>query len=187
MTNLRSGSSLLSKVLRISISILPLAGDKIQNVPIIWPPLGSVETYAAGIATATIALFAALPALLKTKSVATIGTVVGLFAAALSLVLYANFLLTYVKSVETPHNGTQYRTIGSQRTVRAQQLLPNDSDGQLLEQVGLTDGDIERAWTPDSVKRARLELFASYVAALASINFALGAFARGLAKKKNQK
>jgi len=166
-----------SKLLRAGVAILPLAGDKIQNVPIIWPPLGSIETYAAGLATAIIAVFAALPTFFKRKGSAKVGAVVSLLFAVVSLILYANFLLAYVKGVE--HQGdTLYRTIGSQRTAIAQQKCPNCSDEQLLEKAGLTDAAIEWAWTPSTVKRARLELFISYVAGLAAINFALGALAR---------
>lgn len=167
-----------SKLLRAGVALLPLAGDKIQNVPVIWPPLGSIETYAAGLATAIIAIFAALPVLFKTKSAAKFGAVVSLLAAVVSLTFYASFLLTYVKGVETPKGSTLYRTLGSQKTAMAEQMFPNYSDEQLLEKAGLTDADIEWAWTPESVKHARLELFISYVAGLASINFAIGAIAR---------
>jgi hypothetical protein len=180
----RNKRRILSKLVRTGIALLPLAGDKIQNVPIIWPPLGSIETYAAGLATAIIAVFAALPTFFRRKGDAKIGAVVSSLVAVASLIFYANFLLTYVKSVETPQGDTLYRTIGSQRTAVAEQKCPNCSDEQLLEKAGLTDAAIEWAWTPSSVKHARIELFTSYVAGLASINFAIGAFARAKTEPK---
>lgn len=179
--------SLLSKISRIAISVLPLAGEKIQNVPIIWPPLGSIETYAAGMATVIIGAFGALPTLFKTKGAAKAGAGIGLAVALISLTFYGNYLLTYVKGVETPNSGTQYRTIGGQRTEEALQKLPKESDQGILEIAGLTDGDIERMWTPSSVRDARLQLFISYVIGLASINFALGSFARASASAPNPK
>lgn len=184
MAEQRKERRITSKLLRAGVALLPLAGDKIQNVPIIWPPLGSIETYAAGLATAIIAVFAALPTFFRRKGSAKIGAVVSLLAAVVSLIFYVNFLLTYVKGVETPKGDTLYRTIGSQRTAKAQLKCPNCSDEQLLEKAGLTDAAIEWAWIPSTVKRARLELFISYVAGLASINFALGALARAKTEPK---
>ena len=178
MVQPRGKSKLWSRIFRAAVALLPLVGDKIQNVPLVWPPLGSVETYAAGVAAGVIALFGGLPALIKTKAIAKTGTRIGLGLSVISLFLYGYFLLSYVKGVETHGNGTLYRTIGGQRTDEALQKCHGMSDSEILEYAGLKDSDIERMWTPSSVKLARLELFLSYIACFASANFAIGAFTR---------
>jgi hypothetical protein len=167
-----------SKLLRLAIAVVPAAGDKIRNLPLVWPPLGSIETYAAGVAVVVIGFFGALPVLIKTKSHAKKGAKIGLGLSLASLFIYGFFLLTYVKGVETPKNGVQYRTIGSQRTDEAEQKFPGKSDAEILQNAGLTDGDIERMWTPSSVSHARIGLFISYILCFAAANFAIGAFSR---------
>lgn len=187
MAGQKRQSRMSLKFLRAGIALLPLAGDKVQNVPLIWPPLGSIETYMAGLAAVLIGIVGALPISFRTKTIAKAWARAGLLFAFVSLLVYGGFLLRYVKSVETPHNGTQYRTVGGQRTAEAFQKFPASSDEEILEQAGLTDGDIERMWTPSSVWFARLGLFASYLAALTSVNFAVGAFARASPKATGAK
>lgn len=161
---------------------LPLIGWKLEPFPVVWPPLGSIETYAAPLAATIIAVFGILPSFFNsnaaTKKWMRIGVPFAICVAIISLFAYVCFLLTYVKGVETPNNGTQYRTVGSQRTTIAQQRFSRESDAKVLEIVGLTDGDIEKMWTSDSVREARLELFVSYLVGLMSINFVLGSLAR---------
>jgi hypothetical protein len=179
MAQRRKKGKILSKLLRAAIAALPLAGDRIQHVPLIWPPLGSIETYAAVAAAAIIAAFGALPMFFRTKSQARLTAAISIGLAFSSLFPYGYFLSRYVKRVETLRDGIQYRTIGSQRSAEALQKLPGKSDEEILEIAGLTDGDIERMWTPESVEQVHLELFVSYLACFALVNFAIGAFARG--------
>jgi hypothetical protein len=93
---------------------------------------------------------------------------------------YAHFLAAYVVRVETKKYGDQYRTVGSEKSAKALRDYPGESDERLLEIAGLNDGDIEKMWTPSSVRRARVELFISYLATLCLMNFALGAHKRSL-------
>ena len=178
MAQRRAKGRFWSRLVRVGIAALPLAGEKIQHVPLLWPPLGSIETYAAGLAAGIIALFGALPALIKKKALAKTGAWIGLGLSVFSLFVYGYFLLTYVKGVETNDKGTLYRTIGSQRTDEALQKCHGMTDSEMLEYAGLKDSDIERMWTSTSVNRARFELFVSYILCFASANFAIGAFVR---------
>lgn len=179
MPQQRKKGKLLSKVLRAAVAALPLAGDRIRHIPLIWPPLGSIETYAAVAAAAVIAVFGTLPMFLRTKAQAKLAAAVGVGLAFFSLFPYGYFLSKYVKRVETPKDGIQYRTVGSRRTAEALQKLPGKTDVEILQIAGLTDGDIERMWTPESVEHVHLELFLSYMTCFALVNFAIGAFARG--------
>jgi hypothetical protein len=169
---------LASKLIRGAIAVSPLAGYKLQNAPLIWPPLGGLEIYAAGLAVALIGILGALPSAFRTKAVAKkwIGYMVVLAFA--SLISYGYLFSKYVIRVDTPNNGTQYRTIGSERTALGSQAFPTESPEKILEGIRLEDADIKRVWTPSSVDHARFELFISYVASLGFINFLIGAFTR---------
>jgi hypothetical protein len=181
------------RLLQVAVPAVPAIGC-IAKLHIIWPPLGSIEAYAATLAVAIIAVFGVLPPKIATETSARAWAVGSALIAIMPLALYASLLVKYVKGVETPHNGTQYRTIGSQLTPLALQTYPGESPENILKQNGLTDGDIEKMWTPASVERARFELFLSYALALGLFNFARGSLAKAggrpraqPAKEKKQK
>jgi hypothetical protein len=88
--------------------------------------------------------------------------------------MYSSLHNRYVVAVPTRHDGTQYRTIGSQRSEECLRKLSGKADEEVLVIAGLDDGAIERMWTPSSVQRVRLELFLAYIALLCSLNFTLG-------------
>jgi hypothetical protein len=171
-------ASFKSRLPRIIVSALPLVGSKVINVPFVWPPLGSLETYAAVLATAIIAAIGMVPGMVATKARAKRQFIVMVFVSAVSLICYGSFLATRVVGVETPENGKQYRTVGKVRTDLARQKFDGAPNELILKRAGLTDDAIKRMWTPDSVDNARIELFIWYLLTMGSINYALGAFAR---------
>jgi hypothetical protein len=142
----------------------------------VWPPIGSVVQYAAGAASVLILLIGKLPRLPDSKISTVNWFKWGLLTAVLGLVGYAYCLITYVKEVETPKDGIQYRAVGSERTAAAANCPPQSSDQDLLKCAGLEDADIEKVWSPGSVRRARLELFLSYIVFLGSINLMIEAW-----------
>jgi hypothetical protein len=162
---------------RLAIAAAPYFAHKTSDSPLVWPPIGSIETFAVPMAVILIGVFGAAPALFRTKSRAKFGFSAALVATVGSLVFYT-YLQKYVIRIDTPFNGTQYRTIGSQRSDECLRKLPGKSDEEILEIAGLSDGDIKRMWTPNSVFEVRLELFIAYLMGLASLNFTLGALAR---------
>lgn len=157
---------------------VPLVGLGVPRLPFVWPPIGSIDIYAAGIATVIIWAFGMFPQRLRYKKSARRWAGFGLALAFGSFLFYAHFIAAYVVRVETPKNGSQYRTVGSEKSIKALHDYPSESDEGLVKIAGLEDGDIERMWTPSSVRLARLELFSSYLATLCLINFALGAHER---------
>lgn len=164
-----------SSLSRGVLSSVPVVGASLNHLsgfpPILWPPLGSINFYASALATALIASVGFYPIRSIEKGVWKRRAVFGLIVCVVSLLAYAYFLSTFVKAIETPNNGTQYRTVGSQRTEMALNRFPGATDGQLLRVAGLNDDDIEKMWTPSSVTWARLKLFLSYLFGLTSINF----------------
>jgi hypothetical protein len=172
-----------AKILGFAIPAVPLIGYA-WKLHVVWPPLGSIEVYAATSAVAIIAALGALPGLFGAPTSAKKWATGGILAALLPLGCYAFLLTKYVKAVETPNNGTQYRTIGGQLTPLALKTYPGESPEGILAKNGLTDGDIERMWTPTSVECARLELFLSYVLTLGLFNFARGSLAKAAIRSK---
>ncbi len=65
-----------------------------------------------------------------------------------------------------------YISVGFCRTAQARAKFPQDTDGELIEEVGLGDKGIERGWTHGSVVAARFCLFFTYFMFLASANLA---------------
>jgi hypothetical protein len=146
----------------------------ISVIPQVWPPLGSVELFAAAIATLLITAFGYLPSLTegkaKSKRYARWSILVSVFA----IVIYVGLLAKFVKEIPTTDYGIQYRSIGYTRTPAALTKAPNTSDVQLLEIVPLDDAGIEKAWTPFSVWIVRLALFVSYVSGLGALGYFFG-------------
>lgn len=163
---------------RVAFAALPLIGSKLQRVPEVWPPLGSLETYAAFIASALIAASGFIPGLIKTKTSAKRHAIIALVVAFILLIPYGYLLATRVVGVEIGENAKLYRTVGTERTELARQKFDSLPDEEVLRGAGLDDASIKRMWTPRSVNAARIELFVSYLLAMMSINYALGAFAR---------
>jgi hypothetical protein len=157
----------------LAIGTSPAIGNKLQAVPFIWPPVGTL-TLEADTAAAVVALFGLFPFIIKTKRASRIWVVIGGFATVAALVTYSYLHNRYVVAVPTRHAGIQYRTIGSQRSEECLRKFSSKPNEQVLEIAGLDDGTIERMWTPSSVQRVRLQLFLSYIALLCSLNFALG-------------
>lgn len=175
--------ALIKKVLwqlvRLGIAFVPLIGYEIalrvQFFPVLWPPLGPLDKYGIAPATAIIAVIGwALPGRFKTKAAQEWGLNVSIGLAILAFFVYVFMLTKYVTSVETPNNGTQFRSIGTQRSAEILKKFPEKSDEELLEIVGLEEKDIRRIWDSGSVTRARTGLFISYFFALAFSNLAIG-------------
>jgi hypothetical protein len=150
-------------------------GNKIHVPSFVWPPIGSIVKYAAGFAAVLVGLLGKLPSRSRTGDARNRWFNGALFVSVASLFIYAYFLSVYVQGVHTPENGMQYRVIGSERTSQSTLCRPNKSDEDLLKCGGLEDGDIETLWTVSSVRKARLELFMSYVVLLGALNVAITA------------
>jgi len=153
--------------------------DKI-DVPFVWPPLDAGEVYLAALSSGVVAFFGWLPARLRTKETANRHMWMAGGLSLLLLIVYGILVMKVVVAIETPHNGTQYRTIGFQRTVLAMTQFPNAPSEELIKSSGLNEGDIEKMWTPESILLAKGLLFVSYLGAIASLNFAVGAFNRSM-------
>jgi hypothetical protein len=115
----------------------------------------------------------ALPGMFKTKTSQHRGVVVGIGLATVAFFAYAFMFMAFVRSVETPENGTQYRSIGITRNAEIVRKFPNMSDEELLENVGLAETDVRRIWSSESVMLARFGLFISYFCVLAFFNLAI--------------
>lgn len=146
----------------------------ISVIPQVWPPLGSVELFAAAIATLLITAFGYLPSLTEGKAKSKRYARWSIVLAVLAIFTYVGLLAKFVKEVPTNDYGIQYRSIGYQRMPAALAEALNTSDVELLEMVPLDDSGIEKAWTPFSVWIVRLGLFISYVGGLGALSYFFG-------------
>jgi len=179
---------LLWQLARIVIPLVPIIGYeialKVQVFPVFWPPLGPFDKYGIPLAMAIIAIIGwALPGRFKRKRAQEWGLNVSIGLAIFACILYSIACIAYVRSVNPPDVGTQYRSIGTQRSDEILKKFPGRSDEELLEIVGLEEKDIRRIWNSGSVTLARSGLFISYFFALAFSNLAIGLHLRQLSDR----
>lgn len=174
------------KWLREKLHWLPLAlvpilskltADKI-DLPFVWPPIGDIELFLGAITAALVLLFGLIPSKLRTKAIATRNMKIALALGFVLAISYGVLLMSVVVPKETLHNGTVHITIGFQRTVLAKTKFPNATSADLIEYGGLKEGDIEKMWTSESIFLAKALLYLSYLGAMASLNYAIGAHNR---------
>jgi hypothetical protein len=154
-----------------------LWADKI-DLPFVWPPIGDIELYLGALTSVLVALLGFFPSKLRTKVVAIRNMRIALALGFVLAIVYGFLLMGIVVPKETLHNGKVYITIGFQRTNLANTKYPYATSSELLEYGGLSEGDIEKMWTPESILLAKLLLYISYLGAMASLNYAIGAHNR---------
>ena len=168
-------------LVRFGVAALPVVGYHFNKLRFLWPPIGSTSVYGAYFVALLAWLLSLTPVRMRSQTRAKAWMCVGLMIVTCSMIWYASLLSKYVIAVETPHDGTQYRTIGSARTLAASELersTANLSDERLLQRAGLTDAAIKQMWTAVSVDRVRLELFLAILLLWSSANFTASCFAR---------
>lgn len=163
---------------QVAIAGSPFLAQHLASSGFIWPPLGSLEVFAAYVATLLIALCSFLPGLIETNRQAKEWFVRSLTACLVAFLIYVVLVGRYVVIVDTPANGAQARSIGFvvEPSIRAR--FPHENDAQLLKIGGLEDWQIQTVWTPRSVLASRLCILASFSLMLALTNVALGSAAR---------
>lgn len=167
------------RVPQIVVAGSPLLAKQLSShSPFIWPPLGSLETYAPYAATLLISICSFLPAIIENKKQARRWLVASLACAVLTFGTYCYFVGCYVITVDTPFNGTQARSVGFIVKPNIRSLFPDKSDDDLLKIGGLEDAQIKRVWTPGSVLACRLCILLSFASTLAFANVGLGSGAK---------
>jgi hypothetical protein len=161
----------------------PLLAKHFGDQSFVWPPLGSLETYAVGAATLVIGLCSLLPNLIETKRQAKLWLMWGVLATVGLFALYSVLVTRYVARIETPANGVQLRSIGFRVNPRIRALYPDKNDPELLRIGGLEDWQIQKVWTPNSVLALRLCLLISFALTFGIANIAIGAAARANKRK----
>jgi len=156
----------------------PLLAKHYSQSSLLWPPMGSIETYGVEVATVLIGLFSLLPLMLENKQQAKSILKAAIASACLMFLIYACLVGRYVISEETPYNGVQTRSVGFRVEPRIRALYPDMTDSQLLRIGGLEDWQIQKVWTPGSVLALRLSLLITFSLTLGLANVALGAAAR---------
>jgi hypothetical protein len=93
--------------------------------------------------------------------------IVSAILAITAAVIYISFALQYVLKIQTP-NSFVLVSIGSKETDFARRTFTNgESAWDMVKMRGLSDDQIKKIWTPDSVRDNQLKLLFSYVIAAA--------------------
>jgi hypothetical protein len=161
LTALVAASPLLSKVLPAGVS---------EHV---FPPLGQIDS-SARIGAVAFAVLATYIAFFFGQGNAKAKVSV---AASLGLVFFLAFLglsLRLVRTIDVPSQGSSVAvSVGFERSDFAKKTFANDSDWEMLRQRGMSEEEIEKLWTPNSVIAGRLALWVACVGFVVSSVFAL--------------
>jgi hypothetical protein len=164
-------------VLVIGLPLVGLAMPENHQPVVVFPPLGGMNHLLEP--TASILIFASgmLAANLRKKRSPSAKYRRGFLFAAIGVVLYTIFVLSFVVRIDLPDHTYQYRSVGFRRTElgRSHPDLKNAPDAQAVKVVGTEEEAIETVWEPWSIHIVRFSLFCSYVLMLGSLNFAFGA------------
>ncbi len=174
------------ELLRVGLALLPLIEYEIalhvDIFPILWPPLGPFDKFGS-VTSAVLAMIAwVLPARFTTRAAEEKAIRRFMWLTVISLIAYVLMFFACVRSVETPDNGTQYRSIGIFRTEAFRTQYAGRSDEYVLHDVGLEDKGIRTAWTSGSITLARSGLFFFYFVTLASCLTVIGLHLKPLAR-----
>src|SRR5271155_99899 len=147
---------------QVAVVSAPLLARHFSQSSFLWPPLGSLETYGAELATVLVGLFSLLPLMLENKQQAKLALKTAIAMAFVVFLIYTFLVGRYVISEETPNNGVQTRSVGFRVEPRIRALYPDKTDSELLRIGGLEDWQIQKVWTPDSVLLLRLSLLVTF-------------------------
>ena len=156
----------------------PSIAQHFNQSSFVWPPLGSLGTYAVSVATIIVSLCFLLPTLIENKQEARRWLKWTFCLTIAAFAIYASLVARYVVSVDTPNNGTQTRSIGYRVDPTIRASFPGKNDEELLRIGGLEEWQIEKVWTPGSVRAVRLGLLGAYSLTLGLTNIAFGAAER---------
>jgi hypothetical protein len=161
-----------NELMRAGLALLPLIEYEValhfEIFPVLWPPLGPLDKFGS-VTSAVLATVAwVLPSMFTTRAAEKTATWVFVPLSTISLFVYVVMFLACVRSVETPDNGTQYRSVGFFRSEPFRTAYAGKG--------------IRTAWTSRSITLARSGLFFSYFLTLASCLTAIGIRVKRLAK-----
>ena len=139
----------------------------------IFPPLGQIESLArvGAVAFAILATYVAF--FLGSGN----GTTKVVIAASLALVFFVAFLALssrLVRTIDIPSQNAAFAvSVGFERSNFAKNNFVNYSDWDMLRNRGMSDEEIQKLWTPNSVIAGRLALWTSCVGFVVASVFAL--------------
>jgi hypothetical protein len=156
-----AASPLLSKALPAEVS---------QHV---FPPLGEIEALAR-IGAVAFAILATYVAFFLRSGNAEVKVVTAASLALLSFVAFLALSSRLIRTITVRSPNTALAvSVGFERSDFSKKNFANDSDWEILRQEGVSDEEIEKLWTPNSVIAGRLALWISCVGFVVASVFAL--------------
>jgi hypothetical protein len=156
-----------------------IAGLVPKKSPYLAPPLGNLSDLVSPLAFLVVGIVAILPWFVRKRTVAIrIATASSLLAICV-LIAYSDTVAAQVIKLEgfNPH-AVAYVSIGYERTQFAKDNYGSEPDMPMLKAFGHREEDIERLYTPDSIRFERLKLLYLYVGFFVFLNLSIGCFVR---------
>ena len=139
----------------------------------LFPPLGELEPLAR-LGAVAFALLSMYVAFFLGSGKATARVVSAAVVALLSFLTFLGLSSRLVRTVPVPSQNTSISvSVGFRRSDFAKSNFPNSSDWDMLRDRGLSDEQIDKLWTPNSVMIGRLALWTSCAGFIAASVFAL--------------
>jgi hypothetical protein len=153
----------------------------------IFPPLGEMESLAR-FGTAAFAVLASFIAFFFGSEKVRIRLAIAASVALVCFILFLALSSRLVRTIDIPSQDTARAvSVGFERSEFAKSNFAKDTDWEMLRQRGMSDEEIERLWTPNSVMASRLALWISCVGCVVASVLALsfGVFAQATAGKSD--
>jgi hypothetical protein len=173
LAGLVAGSPLFSEYLPTNVS---------QHI---FPPLGQMESVAR-IGTVAFAILATYVAFFFGSEKVRNRVAISASLAPICFIIFVIFSSRLVRTIDIPSRGSAVTvSVGFERSEFAKSNFANDTDWEMLRQRGMSDEEIEKLWTPNSVMAGRLALLISCVGFVVAsvLTLSFGVFAQAMAFK----
>lgn len=151
----------------------------------IFPPLGQTELLARSGAV-VFAILATYVAFFIGSEGVKFRVVISASLALVCFIVFWALSSRLVRTIDIPSQGSAVTvSVGFERSEFAKNNFANDSDWEVLRQRGMSDEEINKVWTPNSVMTSRFALWTSCVGFVVGSVLALsfGVFAQAVALK----
>lgn len=139
----------------------------------IFPPLGQIESLAR-VGAVAFAILATYVAFFLGSANGTAKVVISALLALAFFVAFFALSSRLVRTIDIPSQNAAFAvSVGFERSDFAKNNFANYSDWDMLRNRGMSDEEIEKLWTPNSVIAGRLSLWSSCVGFVVASVFAL--------------
>jgi len=164
------------KIVQTLIVAIPVASGLLQHKPVtLGPPLGVLYDLVSPTAFVCVGIFGVLPWLVSKPAIASKLALFAALSCMAAILAYAYFVATSVVQIHITTPSSEIRvSIGDERTEFARNVFKDATSEEMVRTFGHQEEDLQRLWTRESIRSARMRLLASYVASWALMNLFIG-------------